>query len=107
MREALNYPGLDGVASVHYDNRYTGRALHGGECGGIPASDEEIDLIGDHSIHRIRKPLQPSLRRKSLKDDVLAFDVTAGRVSIDEVRSEDTGARRPNVHNSDAKDLCR
>ena len=53
VREARNHPGLDGVASVHYDNRYAGRALHGGERGGIPASDKEIDLIGDHSIHRI------------------------------------------------------
>ena len=107
MREALNHSGLDGVAGVHDQNRYAGRALHGGERGGIPASDEEIDLIGDHSIHRFRKPLQPPLRRKSLEDDVLAFDVAAARESIGEARSEDTSAGRPNVHESDAKDFHR
>ena len=106
MREALNHPGLDGVAGVHYQNRYAGRALHGGERGGIPASDQEIDLIGDHSIHRIRKPLQPPLCRKSLKDDVLAFDVTAARECIGEARRQYTSAGSPNVHESDAKDLC-
>ena len=88
VREALNHPGLDGVAGVHYQNRYAGRALHGGERGGIPASDQEIDLIGDHSIRRIRKPLQPPLCRKSLKDDVLAFDVTAARECIGEARRQ-------------------
>jgi hypothetical protein len=59
MRQALNHPGLDGVASVRYDKRYAGRALHGDKCGGVSGNDKEIDLIGDHSIHRIRKPLQP------------------------------------------------
>ena len=66
MSEALNHPGLDGVASVRYDKRYAGRALYGDKCGGISASDEEIDLIGDHSIHRVRKPLQlPSAPNRS------------------------------------------
>ena len=106
MSEALNHPGLDGVAGVRYNKRYAGRALHRDKCGGISASDEEIDLIGDHSIHRIRKPLQLPLRPKSLKDNGLAFDVTAASVSIGEARSEDTSAGHPNVHESDAKDLC-
>ena len=66
VREALNHSGLDGVAGVHYQNRYAGRALHGGERGGIPASDQEIDLIGDHSIHRIRsRSSRPSAANRS------------------------------------------
>ena len=73
MSEALNHPGLDGVASVRYNKRYAGRALHGDKCRGISASDEEIDLIGDHSIHRVRQPLRLPLGPKSLEDNVLAF----------------------------------
>jgi hypothetical protein len=106
MREALNHPGLDGVAGVHHHNRYAWRALHGGERGGIPAGDQEIDFIGDHSIHRIRKPLQPPLCRESLKDDGLAFDVTAAREGIIEARRQDTTAGYSDVHKADAKDLC-
>src|SRR5271155_4589427 len=106
MGEALNHPGLDGVASVHDQNRYGRRALRGRECGGISARDEEIDLIGDHSIHGFRKLLEPPLRRKSVEDDVLAFDVTATRESVSEARREDARTGRPNVHESDAKNFC-
>ena len=66
MSEALNHPGLDRVAGVHDHNRYAWRPLRGRERRGIPASDQEIDLIGDHSIHHIRKALQrPSAANRS------------------------------------------
>src|ERR1700722_9282173 len=98
MSEAFNHPGLDRVAGVW-------RALRGRERRGIPASDQEIDLIGDHPIHRIRKALQPPLCRKSLKDDGLVFDVTAAREGIFEGRRQNTTAGYSDVHESDAKDL--